>query len=475
MKTTFSRQFAFTASLILCSLLLVALAFQPLLRSYLVQTTEQSLRANAGAVANLAAAYDTAGELQRNWDFRISLDLAAQVSGSDALVANPSGEVILCTCGELHCQHLGRQLPGEMVQKVLSEGSLSATEQLGGLYESSRHLVAQSIISATSEKTIGIVVASSQMTLISQLLSRTLNIFLFCGITVLLMALIASSLLARRQTKPLRDIADAAVRFGRGELDLRVPTGGRNTEEVDDLAYAFNSMAENLAQSEARRSEFVANVSHELRTPMTTIAGFMDGMLDGTIPEAEHRKYMQAVSDEVRRLSRLVRDMLDVSRLRAEKQGPINWQVFDLCEQLGLGLLSFEQRINAKNMQVDVLLPDAGCNVLANQDAVTQVIRNLLDNAVKFTPEGGTLILSLKAEGDKAVTTVSNTGSDIPPEELNLIFDRFHKTDKSRSMDREGVGLGLYIVKSILDEHGEDIAVQSENGLTSFSFTLPLA
>ena len=219
----------------------------------------------------------------------------------------------------------------------------------------------------------------------------------------------------------------------------------------------------------------MANVSHELRTPMTTISGFMDGMLDGTIPESEHRKYMQAVSDEVRRLSRLVRDMLDVSRLRADKKEAIHWQIFDLCEQMGLGLLSFEQRINAKNLQVDVLLPDMGCNVLANQDAITQVIRNLLDNAVKFTPEGGTLILSLKPEGDKAVATVSNTGEGIPPEELNLIFDRFHKTDKSRSMDKEGVGLGLYIVKAILDEHGEDITVQSENGLTSFTFTLPLA
>jgi len=475
MRTTFSRQFAFTASLILCSLLLVALAFQPLLRSYLIQTTEQSLRANAGAVANLAAAYDTAGELEHNWDFRISLDLAAQVSGSDALVADPTGEVILCTCGELHCQHLGQMLPEELVIAALQDSAVFSTEHLDGLYDAGRHLVAQKIVSATSENTIGIVVASSQLVQISELLSQTFNIFLFCGITVLLLALVASSILASRQTKPLRDIADTAVRFGRGELDLRVPTGGRNTEEVDDLAYAFNSMAENIAQSEARRSEFVANVSHELRTPMTTIAGFMDGMLDGTIPESEHRKYMQAVSDEVRRLSRLVRDMLDVSRLKAEEKGPIHWQVFDLCEQLGLGLLSFEQRINEKNLQVDVLLPDAGCNVLANQDAITQVIRNLLDNAVKFTPEGGTLILSLKPEGDKAFATVSNTGETIPPEELNLIFDRFHKTDKSRSMDREGVGLGLYIVKSILDEHGEDIAVQSENGLTSFSFTLPLA
>ena len=160
MKTTFSRQFAFTASLIVCSLLLVALAFPPLLRSYLVQTTEQSLRANAGAVANLAAAYNTAGELEHNWDFRISLDLAAQVSSSDVLVADPKGEVILCTCGELYCQHLGQMLPADLVRATLTDGTVFSSEHLDGLYDTGRHLVAQSIVSNTGENTIGIVVAS---------------------------------------------------------------------------------------------------------------------------------------------------------------------------------------------------------------------------------------------------------------------------------------------------------------------------
>ena len=475
MKTTFSRQFMLTASLILISILLMAAASQPMLRSYLVGVTERSLQSNAEAVANLAAAYDASGELQNNWDVRISLDFAAEVAGTDALVTDDAGRVILCSCGELPCPHLGLQLPEELTQAVRGQGEVTRYDTVEGIYSEKRYLVAVPIVSATSGQTIGIVVASTQMELISRLLSTTLSIYLICGLTVLLLAVVACSIMARRQAKPLRDMADAASRFGRGELQLRVPTGGHNTREVDELARAFNTMAENLAQAEQRRSEFVANVSHELRTPMTTIAGFMDGMLDGTIPEREHRRYMQAVSDEVRRLSRLVRDMLEVSRLRAQEKESVNWQVFDLAEQLGQTLISYEQRITAKDLQVEVELPEEGCSVLAPQDAVAQVVRNLLDNAVKFAFEGGELALRLTREGDKAVVSVADTGQTIPPQELPLIFDRFHKTDKSRSADREGVGLGLYIVRTILSSIGEDITVTSENDRTEFRFTLPLA
>ena len=475
MKTTFSRLLAVTLSLVLLSMLLMAGTFQPMLRSYLLGQTRRQLRSNAEAVAQLAAAYDASGELEENWDFRISLDFASQVAGTDVIVCDPTGTVILCTCEELYCEHLGRTIPEELRQAVAEEGEQTIQSELDGLYEGVRYLAAAPIVSAHSEALIGIVVASTQLTEVTALLSKSVDYYLLCGLIVLLLAVIACAAVARTQSRPLRDMANAAARFGHGELDTRVATGGRNSEEMDELAEAFNAMAENLSKSEQRRSEFIANVSHELKTPMTTIAGFMDGMLDGTIPAQEYRKYMQMVSDEVRRLSRLVRQMLDISRMKAQGKETLNWQVFDLCESLGASLLSFEQRINQKHMEVEVELPEEGCKVLAAEDAITQVIRNLLDNAVKFTPEGGTLSLSLQTQGDKAVTTISNTGPTIEESELPLLFDRFHKTDKSRSEDRDGVGLGLYIVKTILDTHGEDIRVTSENGLTSFRFTLPLA
>ena len=206
---------------------------------------------------------------------------------------------------------------------------------------------------------------------------------------------------------------------------------------------------------------------------MTTIAGFMDGMLDGTIPPEKHPQYMKAVSDEVKRLSRLVRSMLDVSRLQAQ-QSAAEFRVFDVCETAGQALLTFEQKINAKKLDVQVDMPDTGVQVLADPDAIAQVVTNLIDNAVKFADESGTLSLSVRTQGQKAYISVSNTGPTIDPAELPLIFDRFHKTDKSRSTDRDGVGLGLYIVKTIVLAHGEDIYVTSRDGKTEFTFTMPL-
>ena len=474
-KTTFSRQLTLTLSLILLSMLIMVGAFLPMLRSYLVDATQEQTSANARTVAKLAAAYDASGELEANWDFRISLDFASQVAGSDVIVCDPDGRVILCTCGELYCEHLGRKLPQELVQETLTKGEVSGLKPLDGLYNEKRYLSAVRITSEGSGKIIGLVVATTRVDQVQALLSKSVTYFLLCAALVMAVAVIACSIVAQQHARSLKALTDAASRFGHGDMSARVATGGHNTQEIDELATAFNAMAENISKSEQRRSEFVANVSHELKTPMTTIAGFMDGMLDGTIPEDQHRRYMQIVSDEVRRLARLVRQMLEISRMRSEDKETIHWQIFDLCESLGRSLISFEQRIESKHLEVEVDLPEEGCQVLAAQDAVTQVIHNLLDNAVKFTPEGGTLRLQLRAQGDKAVTTISNTGQTIPPEELSLLFDRFHKTDKSRSEDRDGVGLGLYIVKSILDEHGEDITVESENGLTSFRFTLPLA
>ena len=233
-------------------------------------------------------------------------------------------------------------------------------------------------------------------------------------------------------------------------------------------------MADSLEKSEQQRKEFIANVSHELKTPMTTIAGFMDGMLDGTIPPEQHRHYMQIVSDEVRRLSRMVRGMLDISRLQDQTIPEEKKTVFDLCEAAGQVLVSFEQKITQKQLDVQVDMPDEATYTLADADSITQVIYNLMDNAVKFCQQGGTLGLKIQPEDKKIFVSVSNTGLTIPENELSRIFDRFHKTDKSRSVDRDGVGLGLYIVKTIICSHGEDISVTSRNGLTVFTFSLPV-
>ena len=207
---------------------------------------------------------------------------------------------------------------------------------------------------------------------------------------------------------------------------------------------------------------------------MTTIAGFADGILDGAIPPENEKKYLQIISSETKRLSRLVRSMLELSRLQAGDPSELLQQNFDISEVLRRTLISFADKIEARNLDVDFQVPEEAIIVLGNADAITQVVYNLFDNAVKFSKEGTQLGVSLWKDNAKAYISVRNHGNTIPESEIPLLFDRFHKSDRSRSQDRDGVGLGLYIVKTILNNHGEDIAVTSRQGVTDFVFTLAL-
>ena len=475
MKTTFSRLFALIASVILLCLLLLGVAFRLTLSNYLEDETRKTLHNNAETLSYLTSVYDAAGEWDHRWgDFHIALSAAAQMADTDAMLCDTDGTIVLCSCDDVGCIHRDRTIDPDLAAQILEQGETFTEGTLCDIYTEKHFIEGMTVTSQINEDIVGILIVTAPEAQIGGVLMQTTILFFYVSVLVLIVAMIASFLLSRKQAMSIQAVTRAAVRFGHGELDTRVSVGGRNTVEVDELAVAFNSMAESLSQSEKQRQEFVANVSHELKTPMTTIAGFMDGMLDGTIPPEKHRHYMQLVSDEVRRLSRLVRSMLDISRLQSQGIGEEKKRRFDLCETIGQVLISFERRVNSKRIYMDVQLPDRSVWVKADPDSITQVIYNLTDNAIKFCNEGGRLSIRLNPEGGKARVTIQNTGGTVPAEELPLLFDRFHKADKSRSVDREGVGLGLYIVKTILNSHGEDITVSSQDGVTTFVFTLPL-
>jgi len=231
-------------------------------------------------------------------------------------------------------------------------------------------------------------------------------------------------------------------------------------------------MADSLEGSETLRRDFVANLSHELKTPMTVVAGFAEGLLDGTIPPENEARYLRVISSETRRMSRLVKSMLDMSTLQSKDSGSVLESNFDISEVVRLALLSLGGKIEGKRLDVEAILPEEPIMTQGNNDAITQVVYNLIDNAIKFSTPGGVIGLELWKQGNRAYVSVENRGEEIPDGELPHIFERFHKADKSRSADRDGVGLGLYIVKTILDSHNEDIFVTSSNGVTRFMFTL---
>lgn len=470
MKSSFSRNFCTAAIILLLALTVLGASFQIQVNQYMEDTTISGLQQDSVVIANLAAAYSVDGKLNSR-ELRLNLDVISQVTDSDVVVCDRRGYILLCSNALGGNDYEGWQINQDYLNKVIDNGGDTATGILKGLYDDQRYIASSPIIS--NEEAKGIVMVSSPTSATNQILNRISNIFLTAAVFVVLLAVLAVTAFARRESQPLKKMAKAANAFAHGNLKARVKLEDDYSEEMEELALAFNNMAISLEKSEYQRQEFVANVSHELKTPMTTIAGFADGILDGTIPPEKQEQALRTISSETRRLSRLTRRMLDLSRL--QNKDITAQEPFDIVELCARVLVSLEGKISEKKLDVGAEFPEEALKVWGDPDAITQVCYNLLDNAIKFSREGGHLWVSVTAEGGKAYVSVRDEGETIPPQELPLIFDRFHKSDKSRAMDREGVGLGLYIVKTILNEHKENITVTSEDGLTEFKFTLTLA
>ena len=472
MKSSFSRSFFTAATILLLALSVLGASFQLQVNNFMEDSTVAGLQQDAAVISNLAAAYSLDGKLTSR-ELLLNLDVISQVTDADVVICDRNGFIILCSDALTGCDHEGWQVNREYLHSVITQGSQTATGIIQNLYSDERYVVAAPIMN--SDVPQGIVIVSTPTAATNQILTRISNIFLTAAVFVVMLAVLGVTAFARRESRPLRDMAKVANAFAHGNLKARVRLDDDYSEEMEELALAFNNMALSLQKSEYQRQEFVANVSHELKTPMTTISGYIDGILDGTIPTERREHYLHIVSDETKRLSRLVRSMLDISQLQKEEGIPEEKKMhFDLEECAGQVLITFEKKINDKHLDVDVDFPEHPVCTIANRDYITQVIYNLLDNAVKFCPEGGTLGLKIREGGSKAYISISNTGDTIPPEELPLVFDRFHKLDKSRSKNRDGWGLGLYIVKTIVCSHGEDISVSSKDGKTEFTFTMPL-
>ena len=472
MKTTYSRTFLTSMAVLLLALLAVGIFLRALLDDYLTDNAFARLEKDARVITDLTAAYSSKDSLN-SMEYLMNLDIAGKLSDADAVVCDSDGTIRLCSEDPLGCIHQGLTVGEAFAQRVLDQGFARETGVIQGLYSDNRYVYAAAIHDRGGQN-LGIVIVSRSESATKAVLHKMTDLYVTLSCLVIVFSVCLIGLFVHRQTKPLKKMAETARAFGHGDLDARVEISGHYTMEVEELALAFNNMASSLQKSEYQRQEFVANVSHELKTPMTTIGGYVDGILDGTIPPEKSDHYMRIVSDETKRLSRLVRSMLDISQLQSDGIPEEKKLRFDLEEAVGQVLITFEQKINAKDLQVEVDMPEHPVFTMANQDYITQVIYNLLDNAVKFCPAGGTLGVRIREGDSKAYISISNDGQTIPPEELPLVFDRFHKLDKSRSENRDGWGLGLYIVKTIVCSHGENISVSSRNGKTEFTFTMPI-
>ena len=473
MKSVYMRNFVATATLVTVSFLLMTITFIGIARSYVINDYRTTMDSTAAETARLASAVSEQEGLG-SWSLGMNISSISSCTGSHIFITDSSGEIVSCSDRRPACEHLGRAVPESTMEELRASGSFRKMTTLGQLYSEKRFVVARPIVSPTG-KTLGYAFVTSLSANMFGAWETFLGAAVLAAIAVFIIVLMISLFHSKRMARPLDEMAAASRKFARGDFSVRVRQAEDPTDEMGALIESFNKMADSLETAEERRSEFIANISHELRTPMTTISGFADGILDGTIPPEEEKKYLRSISDETKRLSRLVRSMLETAQLRNRAADPSKRTVFDLTELILQTMLSFESRATKKDLDVDPQLPDSHIMVRADKDGITQVIYNLIDNAVKFAERGSCITIKLYKEGDKAFVSVSDCGEEIAQEDLPFIFDRFHKSDRSRSLDTSGVGLGLYLVKEIVNSHDEDIAVKSENGVTEFVFTLPLA
>ncbi len=470
-KSVFSKYFTISASLVLTAVVALGLLQMLFFNNYWISEKRVQLTENAQQIARHAA--DVTNRLPQSDNTYVistrsikpTVELLAQSLDADILITDTSGHVLL-TSDKAAIK--SPQLSQSIVDQIGTE--YFNVNTLDGLFNTV-HYAAATPICMSYERHIGYVIAAMPADGLMQYMSDTMKTYATSALVVLFVSCIVIYVMVYRMVRPLREMAAATRHFAQGDFSYRLRVRGK--DEIAELATALNSMAVSLSATENMSRSFIANVSHELKTPMTTISGFVDGVLDGTIPPERQTHYLRIVSDEVKRLSRLVKSMLELSRI---DNGTVTLKPvsFDLTDTVCSSLLSFEQRIEEKHVSIEGLSECERVTVTADYDLIAQVVYNLLDNAVKFVNENGTLTVRTYREDGKVWCAVRNSGAGLSSEEMPRVFERFYKTDRSRSLDKTGVGLGLYIVKTVINLHKGEISVRSVQGeYCEFVFWLP--
>lgn len=453
------------------SIIVTAVLLYTQLGSYFKNFVYENLNSRADQLS------DTAGFVLESFNMPISqmiiqktieLDSAnAEAAGSGVVVVDTNANVVAFSGFEKAEMDFSKLTP-ELLSRSIYGETVRAEGNLGGaLFDNSLYVMVPISIGGN---VAGVVIVCSTEPYIRNMQFDVIGLFLSAAMIAAIFTFIISAVFSKRLAKPILEMTNVARKIASGDFSQRVSSD--SSGEIKVLAASFNQMSAAIKEMDDMQSSFISDVSHELRTPMTIISGFVEGVLDGTIPEEEHKKYLEIASSEIKRLNRLVNDLLEMSRL---KSGKIEYKMvpFDLNESIRKAIISFDMRLSEKKINLTVDFQHDSSYAMGSRDSIYRVITNIMDNAVKFTPEGGEIKISSRTEGDKAVVSVENSGSGLSEKELIHIWDRFYQTDKSRSDPKRGAGLGLYIVKNIMSAHKNEIYAESEEGRwTRFTFRL---
>jgi signal transduction histidine kinase len=406
-----------------------------------------------------------------------TLKIMSSATQSEYFITDLNGDALYCgdceTGKSSYCSnHKDLTVASETLDRAINGGfSDYITDDDFGI---SRFVVATPVTNEQGEVVCIVFAVEDAITGLVPYVAGIARAFSYSMLFALALVFIAIFFIARGITKPLSEMQEVTEHFARGDFEYKANEDYKK-RDFKDFAKALNKMAYELKIEDEAQKSFIANVSHELKTPMTSIGGFIDGILDGTIPAEEEKKYLSIVSSEVKRLSRMVVSMLNISKIEA---GEIQLSEikYDVGKQIFETLLSFEKKIDDKNIEIVGFENMNEVIIEADRDLIQQVIYNLFDNAVKFTPENGKITVEAYSTNESTTVKIRNSGAGVSEEEISRIFERFYKVDKSRSFDTKGVGLGLYIVKTIINMHEGEITASSKQGeYTEFSFEIPFS
>jgi len=411
-------------------------------RSEIRQLEERTENMQAGRIEFELSRYY---QLQRSWEgIQPFVEQWGNLYGWQIILTDTQGMVVADSQGELLGEQYHPDSPGRLVSPPWGEGDI------GTLY--------------FSRGAPGVDIAS-----LSILYNAVGRFFLWGGLVAVAIALLLTFFLSRLILAPVKALTSAAERVGRGDFSQRVKT--KDKGELGDLAQAFNSMSNDLERAEKLRQNMVADIAHELRTPLSNVQGYLEALRDGVIkPDAET---IRSLSEEATLLSRLVDDLQELSLAEAGEL-KLNCQTEDIAELINQTVAAVQAQATTKGASVFIDLPDKLPPVNIDSHRISQVLRNLLENAVAHTAKGGSITVAAKQQGNWVEVSVTDNGEGIPAEDLPNIFERFYRVDKSRARATGGSGLGLTIAKRLVEAHGGKIEAQSELGKGSrFTFTLP--
>ena len=393
------------------------------------------------------------------------MELIGRYTETEIWILNPSGRMVVNTA---QAPDPEKEIVVEGFDPTVTQGSYYTTGRFFDSFSEDRLSVIAPIIS--NYKTRGYVIIHEPLERIDITANRFLNITYVLLIVLFLLSMIILIFFTEVVYKPLRSIIRATEQYAAGNMNYELNIEGE--DEMGYLAASLGYMARTVASSEEDQKKFIANVSHDFRSPLTSIRGFLEAMLDGTIPPEMHEHYLKVVLNETERLTKLTNGLLTLNNLGT--RGMLLQIVqFDINKMIRSVAASFEQTCRNRNIRIRLILSGQTLFVEADMDKIQQVLYNLTDNAIKFSPENSEVEIETTEKGNKVIVSVKDNGIGIAREAQKQIWERFYKSDLSRGKDKKGTGLGLSIAREIIRAHGENITLVSTEGVGSkFSFTL---